>query len=335
MRSRVLVAQPVVTGSWLVCCPEGNESPRAGCRISRRRPFVEVIFLGPLALGFHETRPAQPAPHHAVDPDDDRARATSLLERGLHVIELGLKMNDSHALEGPSGTTTTMIRRNDLQRAASPRGLPPAELAMLGRRIQERRVERGVTLDVLAQRTGFSKGYLSRIENGKKTPPLSTLGRIATALATDVHALLVAPLNHDGSPYFRVLRASERQPVERAESAFGYKYESLGAPSPLARMRPFIVQLPREIDRHVFFEHDGEEFVYLLQGKVEWQIGHERHVLQAGDGLSLDSRLPHRARAIEGDATALMVLLPRREMGQIKPAARTEGAAPQTDGSEA
>jgi transcriptional regulator with XRE-family HTH domain len=191
--------------------------------------------------------------------------------------------------------------------------MPPEEIAQLGRRIQDRRIERGITLDVMAQRTGFSKGYLSRIENGKKTPPLSTLGRIALALATDVHALLVAPLQHDGEPFFRVLRKADRRSVERAESAFGYRYEALG-PSTTASMVPFMVHLPREIDRHVFFEHDGEEFIYLLRGRVEWQIGHERHVLEAGDALSLDSRLPHRARALDGEATALMVLLPRKDM---------------------
>lgn len=224
------------------------------------------------------------------------------------------------------------MTRQDLRRAAAPRSLPPEEIAQLGRRIQDRRIDRGITLDVMAQRTGFSKGYLSRIENGKKTPPLSTLGRIALALSTDVHALLVAPLQHDGEPFFRVLRKADRRPVERAESAFGYRYEALGSGANGASMMPFMVHLPREIDRHVFFEHDGEELVYLLSGRVEWQIGHERHVLEAGDALSLDSRLPHRARALDGEATALVVLLPRRDMQAatttvVRPAADGDGAA--------
>lgn len=206
------------------------------------------------------------------------------------------------------------MTRPDLRRTMAARSMPPEEIAQLGRRIQDRRIDRGITLDVMAQRTGFSKGYLSRIENGKKTPPLSTLGRLAVALATDVHALLVAPLQREGEPFFRVLRTADRRPVERAESAFGYRYEALGSSAATACMLPFMVHLPREIDRHVFFEHDGEELVYLLSGRVEWQIGHERHVLEAGDALSLDSRLPHRARALDGDASALMVLLPRREI---------------------
>lgn len=227
------------------------------------------------------------------------------------------------------------MTRQDLRRAATPRSLPPEEIAQLGERIQNRRVELGITLEVMAQRTGFSKGYLSRIENGKKTPPLSTLGRIALALATDVHTLLVAPLQHEGEPFFRVLRKEDRRRVERAESAFGYHYQALGLTGAGARMAPFIVQLPREIDRHVFFEHDGEELVYLLSGRVEWQIGHERHVLDAGDALSLDSRLPHRARALDYGAIALIVLLPRREMlsaGSAAPASK-QASRPDGDGA--
>ena len=197
-----------------------------------------------------------------------------------------------------------------MHHANSAGGALTSEISLLGRRIQDRRVQRGVTLDALAQRTGFSKGYLSRIENGKKTPPLSTLGRIAQALAIDVHALLTAPIN-EGEPFCSVMRAGERRPVERPGSAYGYRFEALGsAPTP-ARMRPFIVQLPREIDRHVFCEDDGEQFVYLLHGRAEWQVGHEQHLLKQGDALLLDSRLPHRARAIDGDAEVLLVLLPR------------------------
>lgn len=217
------------------------------------------------------------------------------------------------------------MTRQDLRRANVAHSMPPEEIAQLGRRIQDRRIERGITLEVMAQRTGFSKGYLSRIENGKKTPPLSTLGRIAVALSTDVHALLVAPLQHDGEPFFRVLRKADRRLVERAESAFGYRYETLGPTAAAARMLPYMVHLPREVDRHVFFEHDGEELIYLLSGRVEWQIGHERHLLEAGDALSLDSRLPHRARALDGEATALMVLLPRREMQSPSAAGAASG----------
>ena len=69
----------------------------------------------------------------------------------------------------------------------------PSAIEELGARLLRLRTERAVTLDQLAERTGFSKGYLSRIENGKKTPPLGTLARVAKALGTQLNALLEPP----------------------------------------------------------------------------------------------------------------------------------------------
>jgi transcriptional regulator with XRE-family HTH domain len=200
----------------------------------------------------------------------------------------------------------------------------PAEIEALGRRIQSRRNQRGVTLDVMAVRTGFSKGYLSRIENGKKTPPLDTLARIARALGTDVNTLLSDERGGgaDEAPFVNVVRAGSRQRAMRPESTYGYVYERLAdSDRPLA-MQPFLIHLPPDFDKHVFFEHEGQEFMHVLQGRVEWQIGHERVVLEPGDSLYLDSRIPHRARALEGEAAALIVVTPRRE-----PVATTNAAA--------
>ncbi len=191
----------------------------------------------------------------------------------------------------------------------------PAEIEALGRRIQARRSQRGVTLDVMAVRTGFSKGYLSRIENGKKTPPLDTLASIARALGTDVNALLSEERAAvaESAPFFRVLRAGAHKREVRPESPFGYEYDRLIEGEPAMLMHPYLLQFPADFDPHAFFEHDGQEFVYVLRGRVEWQVGHERFVLDVGDSVYLDSRIPHRARALAPGATALLVVTPRKE----------------------
>lgn len=208
----------------------------------------------------------------------------------------------------------------------------PAEIEALGRRIQSRRNQRGVTLDVMAVRTGFSKGYLSRIENGKKTPPLDTLARIARALGTDVNTLLTEERlgGGDAAPFYNVVRANARQKVARPESAFGYQYERLADGDTAMSMQPYLLHLPAELDKHVFFEHEGQEFMHVLQGRVEWQIGHERVVLEPGDSLYLDSRIPHRVRGVDGTATALIVVVPLRDRPNAK--AALQFPAPAGDG---
>jgi len=72
-------------------------------------------------------------------------------------------------------------------------------------------------------------------------------------------------------------------------------------------MPPCLIHLPPEVDRRVPSENEGEDFIHVLSGRVERQIGHERLLLDAGGLPCLDSRMPHRARAIDGEATALKV----------------------------
>jgi transcriptional regulator with XRE-family HTH domain len=177
---------------------------------------------------------------------------------------------------------------------------------VIGSRVGELRAKLGITLDQLAAATGFSKGYLSKIENSHKVPPIGTLSRIAAALSTDITALLNAP---SGAPdkAFSVVRADERRPVVRGGTAFGYDYVGLADNRREKKMEPFLFTFPSQIDKYVFFEHEGEEFMFVLSGRVEWQCGGEKLVLGPGDSVYFDARLPHRGRALEGEAKALVV----------------------------
>lgn len=183
---------------------------------------------------------------------------------------------------------------------------PPAVEEVIGARVGELRARLGITLEQLAAATGFSKGYLSKIENSRKVPPIGTLSRIAQALSTDITALLNAP---SASPdkAFCVVRANERRPVVRGGTAFGYDYVGLADNRREKKMEPFLFTFPSAIDKYVFFEHEGEEFMFVLAGRVEWQCGGEKLVLEAGDSVYFDARLPHRGRAIDGEAKALVV----------------------------
>jgi transcriptional regulator with XRE-family HTH domain len=177
---------------------------------------------------------------------------------------------------------------------------------LVGSRIAEARARAGITLDRLAALTGFSKGYLSKIENSRKVPPIGSLARIAAALKTDITDLLHPP---SAAPEggLSVVRAGERRPVVRGGTAFGYDYVSLADNRRDKKMEPFLFTFPSRIDKYVFFEHEGEEFMFVLTGRVEWQAGSRKLVLEPGDSIYFDARLPHRGRALDGEATALVV----------------------------
>lgn len=193
----------------------------------------------------------------------------------------------------------------------------PIDGHSIGLKVQELRSQRGKTLDWLAEATGFTKGYLSRIENGKKTPPIGTLARIANAFEVDLTALLRVQAGNPGvkasagaslNTLYSVVRAGGRSAVIRGASAFGYNYVSLTDFPERRQMEPFLFTFPKEIEKRVFFEHEGEEFLFIISGQVEWQIAHEKFILNPGDSVYIDSRVPHRGRAIGEEATAIVVV---------------------------
>jgi len=178
-------------------------------------------------------------------------------------------------------------------------------------RVIELRVERGLTQERLAEAAGLTKGYISKIENGHIVPPIGTLVRIAFALKEDVASFLKEP---EAGPEDAVciVRANERQTVVRGATAFGYDYISLAHKKRSKHMEPFIFTFPDRIDKDVKFEHEGEEFIFILSGKVEFEFivdGETRtYVLCAGDSLYFESHIAHRGRSLAEDAKALVVI---------------------------
>jgi transcriptional regulator with XRE-family HTH domain len=177
-------------------------------------------------------------------------------------------------------------------------------------RITVLRVERGMTQEQMAEACGLTKGYISKIENARIVPPIGTLVRIAHALRADV-ADFLKPLDDTWQDVVSVVRADERQPAVRGASAFGYDYVSLAHRKRHKRMQPFIFSFP-EVQKETWFEHDGEEFLFILEGRVQWEMRIEGEprtwVLEPGDSLYFESRTPHRGRGLSPGAKALIII---------------------------
>ncbi len=182
----------------------------------------------------------------------------------------------------------------------------PAEI---GRRVREHRQAAGLTLAALAQGAGFGKAYLSRIENGKKVPPIGTLARIAEVLGIEAASLLAKPgteaVDWRG---ISLVRKSEKRETVMGGSAFGYNYFALTNATQGRALQPFLFTFPAEVDKFVFFQHEGEEMLHVLTGRIEWQVGMDKYILEPGDTLHFDSRMPHRGHSLSGPATALVVM---------------------------
>jgi len=178
----------------------------------------------------------------------------------------------------------------------------------IGLRLREARLGRGMTLGHLADLTGFTKSYLSKIENCRKVPPIGTLARISQALNVDIAYFFEQADHKVIDEGVCIVRSGERQPVIRGGSDFGYDYEILAHSKRQKHMEPFIITFPSAIGRDVYFEHEGEEFVFILSGRVEFEAGKRKWILHPGDSLCLDSAIPHRGRSVAGDAKALVII---------------------------
>jgi len=184
----------------------------------------------------------------------------------------------------------------------------------IGKKIRELRKKGGFVLQDLSDRTGLSKPLLSQIEKETVSPPIATLLKISKALNTNISFFF----QDDGSEEkVIVVRKDESKVIDsryfgREES--GYYYEALAFKKPQKYMEPFLVEFKRKrVDQLSYFSHDGEEFIYLLEGTLEFRTENQQYILQPGDSLYFESSIPHAYRALERrNAKALSVIYPAR-----------------------
>ena len=182
----------------------------------------------------------------------------------------------------------------------------------IAERIRELRKDRGWTLLQLARVTGFSKGYLSQVENAEKNPPINTLNKIAYGLGVDVAALITGEGAEKPKP-FTLVRRGERKNVTPMDSHKGYIYESLAYKKADRLMDVFIVEVsPHAADD--FYAHEGQEIALVLEGRQEFTYGKETMLMEPGDTAYFDSNQPHKARALDGRSCKVLVVFtnPRR-----------------------
>ena len=184
------------------------------------------------------------------------------------------------------------------------------ELASLdiGTQVKSLRIKRALTLKDLSDMTGLSKANLSQIENNLVTPPIATLLKISTALGVAIGQFFQQA---ESESAIVVVRKSDRYGVAKGPhiTHVGYQYEPLAYPKVDKNMEPFIVHMEeREADDIVYNNHRGEEFLFVLDGVLEFRCSDKIVTLFEGDSLYFDSSLPHGYRGIGGRAKTLVVI---------------------------
>lgn len=175
----------------------------------------------------------------------------------------------------------------------------------IGENIRNLRKQAGITLDALAEKVGLTKSALSKIETGKTSTPIATLLRIANALTVDLTRFLTA---RERRPNFTLTRKGFGQIVTRNGSRLGYTYEALAHDLVEKLAEPFLCTIDKN-DKIGDFQHAGEEFVYVLSGKIRYTIGDESVILGAGDSLYFTSSIVHSIQALSDKPVRLLFLM--------------------------
>ena len=165
-------------------------------------------------------------------------------------------------------------------------------LVELAQRIRSLRLDRRMTLEEVASQTGLTRSWLSKVENFRVTPSLPALGQIAKALGVTLSDLLAGL---DEKPQLVLIRRDERKVVEREKSSENPTvYESLAHRRANRAMDPFLLTVPAGAMRPQALAHEGEEFLMVQSGQVDFEYDGQLHSLSEGDSLYFDGKVPHR-----------------------------------------
>jgi transcriptional regulator with XRE-family HTH domain len=177
----------------------------------------------------------------------------------------------------------------------------------IGQRMKAIREAKGLSLDELSHMTGFEVELLASIENGEVQPQLGTAIKLSKALDSALGRLLSGV----GEKLYAITRKAEQKIISRSTAQKGkrqaYTYKSLAPDVKGRHMESFIVQL-EEAQSKECSVHDGEEFIYVLEGGVSLDIGNEHFELSPGDSAYYLSTTPHLIAAARGKATIIAVI---------------------------
>jgi quercetin dioxygenase-like cupin family protein len=187
-------------------------------------------------------------------------------------------------------------------------GAHPPKKENLGDRIRKAREMRGLTVKDLSSRTGIREEILARVETNEIIPPLGELIKIGKAVEMRM-GFFISP---GAQQPMTVVRREARPAVSRygnkQSEQYGYSYESLAPEKGNRFMEPFLVTLNPTSEKELS-THDGQEFIFVLEGEMKAQVGNQAETLRPGDAIYYDSTHPHLVKCAGDKPTKILAVL--------------------------
>jgi len=171
----------------------------------------------------------------------------------------------------------------------------------LGAKIRRLRESHNLSLEALAQATGESPEFIDKVEQDEVTPSVSFLLRFASTLKVDPGTFL----SREQKTQIRNMRAQAL--IKRTEN---YSYQTLGSGGENDHLRAFMITIePKQSHKPVAYKHEGEEFIYVMEGDLQLTLGGKAHHLKPGESIHFNSDTPHKLKSTSTETTRCLVLL--------------------------
>lgn len=186
----------------------------------------------------------------------------------------------------------------------------------VGGKLRRLREDNGLSLADLAKRAALSEAALREFEDSRAVPAVGDLLKIAGVLGVSIGHFFQTRIP---DKRVEVVRVADRWTVKarsEAGTALNYRYQSLSHGLTEKLMQPFLVEVPPGQDSSLRrSEHEGEEFLFVLAGVLEVEVGGDRYRLEPGDSIYYDSRQPHSLRALESATVRLLACIAQPPRG--------------------
>ena len=162
----------------------------------------------------------------------------------------------------------------------------------IGAVLRQTRIKQDLTIADVAERAGLSRGMVSKIENGQVATSLDSLARL-----TDVLGLTLSQLFRDyDSPEggAQHIKAGDGLEVVRRGTKQGHTYHLLAYNRGYQRnFEPFLISMDDQSEAFPTFQHEGMQFIHMLEGLIDYRHGQHVYRLEVGDSFTFDAQVPH------------------------------------------
>ena len=182
---------------------------------------------------------------------------------------------------------------------------------IVGEKIKSLRESRSISMEDLAQRSGLALEQIERIEGNIDLPSLAPLIKIARVLGVRLGTFL-DDQDETGPAICRKAEAGDSISFSNnaIQSRKHMEYHSLAKAKSDRHMEPFIIDVDATDDiDFVLSSHEGEEFIFVMEGVMEVCYGKNTYLLEAGDSIYYDSIVPHHVHGYQGQAAKILAVV--------------------------